>query len=618
MQILPLTALLLVSVSNLLAADTPATGDDLSAGEFAIWREGDNIALGDWTVTLHFAPGPVFSFNLRNPAVPYDVVLRSSPVSEDGMGRAYWNAGTNWSGSGQWGTGGVINTYKYFDSVKSKWLTFTYDWNGFVDLLMSSGPSNGTFTVPLPSGFSIGPFTVIGCQLNLTTAYDAYINDNTVVLLNQNATLTSLTVGGPEFPLTGLDFDGARTLVVQNTLHNRGIVDLFSQGVVKTGAIANFGTLRNFRGTVDGDFINHGQVDLATSLTTNGLFVTTGLLSVNGVLTVAGNQPATFGGQVVLHDAVLQTLTGSRISASSPLILGTGTLSITLSDGTVNIGGAGMPTALTLSGSVGQSGSYVISHGAQCLLNRSNLSNDGQIEVVGVGSVLRTTDNDFGGNNDWEASAGLLGKGRVLVKEGGLLELAANITDAHPSPVGWAQEHVHGRVENSVEIDAASKLVSRGSGHWNEIVGAVVNYGTIDVQQRLDLLGPVSSSGRVSIGNCLNIAGGQTAVLGGEVTLAGGSLQTSNGSGITATSPMVTGTGTVDATIQGGMMNVGGSGTSLVLKGKVEAGAGYRIVDGAQCLLNRSNLSNDGQIEVVGVGSVLRTTDNDFGGNNDW
>ncbi|MCY2953648.1 MAG: PEP-CTERM sorting domain-containing protein, partial [Planctomycetota bacterium] len=178
--------------------------------------------------------------------------------------------------------------------------------------------------------------------------------------------------------------------------------------------------------------------------------------------------------------------------------------------------------------------------------------------------------------------------------------------------VGWAQEHVHGRVENSVEIDAASKLVSRGSGHWNEIVGAVRNAGTVDVDHRLDVGAGLVNSGIVNVNDSLIVTGplvnqGRITVNGAleytEMVLDGGtvvaaSLNVSSDReirGIGRLQANVTNSGVVTPGSPFGTIEITGNYSQT---GKLEAGIGSASPTDFGRVLVAGNASIGGTLDV--------------------
>ena len=413
-----------------------------------------------------------------------------------------------------------------------------------VDNFLHGGPSQTSVSVPLP--LPPGPVQV---NLGTTVRFNVTIDGSRTALLDQNATLDSLSVEagstvafqpGYSMILRAGTSQNAGTITqatmsIQNgvTFNNTGNFEWIGGTFAGLGTVVNQGNFNwTMGGILVGNLVNEGSLTFTSN---NGYGSTGPLISSGGVLTNAGTISHTAGYQWMNSTATLNNLAGAvynfqgagniQCLGSSPATInnagtfcksaGTATASITNisfnNTGTVEV------DAGTLSIDHGSSAAanYQFTNGGQ--LNASftwqgaNAANGNGVLAIG-GSVAAGTVATFASSQFTNGAALQVGAGATGdLNVGSGATLTLNMTGAQQATMLGGNLHGVGTTINlgnfvwsggNIGDSSSGTVVNQGNFNWTMggiLVGNLVNEGSLTFTSNngYGSTGPLISSGGV-------------------------------------------------------------------------------------------------------------------------
>jgi hypothetical protein len=272
-------------------------------------NDNDQVPLGTFeignAITGRIAVSPPlhFAVQIDSPSPIYNMVLNTNSNNLELVdGKASWNSIVNWHS--KTGIGPTINAYDFFaksaDEATSDIYTLVFKSEATKkDLLCNNGPTEKYITIPNLTFNQFSKFTkitstglilhLVGVDLSyqVLSKFNADLEGGGIVLLNQDAKIESLNI----VKGTTLEFDGSRTLDIQNVFTNTGNISLKTGAILtsphdisNSGNINGTGNIKSF--TVNNDsakFIaQNGTLALEKGLSNSG-FVDA---NENGILQV--------------------------------------------------------------------------------------------------------------------------------------------------------------------------------------------------------------------------------------------------------------------------------------------------------------------------------------------
>jgi len=454
------------------------------------------------------------------------------------------------------------------------------------------------------------------------------------VSIAANATLTVAETGNQTFAGTisgagNFTKSGAGTLTLSNTMNATGAI-LISGGTLATGAadifsssasiIANSSTLRlGGNQTLSGFSGSSSGLDLSsyaltiTSGTIGGLIAgTNGTLIKNGASGLSIYSSAnTFSGQTILNSGSIQVLnTGTHF----------GTSTVTINNGTLTIGNAGLPTTTNISNLV------VVSGTIQSGGNASNaLTSNGSITVqsgtislpiLGAATLSKQSEGVFvlSGNNTYSGGTtvsagtlrlsgnGTLGTGAISIS-GGELDLGAkSLTNTISGLTGGVLSNGTLTADGgnfNVSAGTISAVLAGTNGLAKSASGTVVLSAANSYSG-----GTTVSAGTLRLSGNGTLGTGAISISGGELDLGAKSL-TNTISGLTGG---VLSNGTLTA--NGGNFNVSAGNITAVLAGSnglVKSGNGTVALSASNSYSGATTV-NSGTLQAAASGALGNST----------
>ena len=455
------------------------------------------------------------------------------------------------------------------------------------------------------------------------------IIDNSIlaVLRTNSLTLSQVISGSGQFQQLGV---GTTIFTVDNTyaggttisagtlqLGNGSTSGSLVGAITDNGAFAvNRSNTLTLSGTISGTGVFNQLGSGTTILTANNTY--SGRTNVaNGTLQL-GNGGATGGVVGTLIDGSVLVINHSNIFTLPGVIsgsgllrqLGTGTTILTadntftgttiIAAGTLQLGNGGTTGSLGV-GTLGMTIPFWPSTTRAHLSFQPLLSGTGQFNLIGSGTTVLTADNTYSGNTTIAAGALQLGNG------GSTGSVAGNITDNSILVFN------HSNVFTIGNFFSGSGQVQQISSNFAVIASDNTYTGLTTISAGGIELGAGSTSGSV-VGDILNngvLTANRTNTLTLPGTISGIGSFSQLGAGTTILTANNTYSGTTD--ISAGTLQLGDGHAAGSVAGNI-TNSSILVLDHANTLTLPGIISGSGQLQHLGTGTTILTSDNTYSG----
>ncbi|WP_129778135.1 autotransporter-associated beta strand repeat-containing protein [Peristeroidobacter soli] len=385
-------------------------------------------------------------------------------------------------------------------------------------------------------------------------------------------------------------------------------------------------------GSIGGAITNNSRLayNRSNSLVQSSVISGSGSVEQNGTGSLTLARANTYTGDTIINHGSVQTSIANALPSGTDVIMASGT--------TLNLGNY----AQTI-GSLSGAGNVTL--GSATLTTGGNntdstfsgvISGTGDVTVAGTGTFTLTGTNTYSGTTNISSGTLQLGDGGTtgslagnVTNSGGTIAIARTGDVALSTIVGGTISGAGGltyRGDGTLVVDTQQTYTGPTNIETGTLQAGLANalspntavtvgpHGTFDLNDFAQIIGSLSGSGTVDLGNAVLTTGGDNTDTTYAGTIAGTGGLVFNGTGtLTLTG---TNTYTGGTTIQQGSLQLGDGGETGSIVGPIQL-----VAADSALAINRSNpvvieglITGNGSVGVVGTGTLVLTAENTYTG----